>query len=803
MSRLIIVILALLIPVDNLAEVILDGTLGPARELTGPEFHISPDLGQQRGQQLFHSFNIFTLKEGEQAIFLGDESLTHIISRVTGGQPSLIDGKLYSNVPHANLYFLNPAGVVFGPHAQLDLPGSFYVSTADVLYLGDTGQFHARFPERSTLSVAPPTAFGFLTHTPAPIEIHDSRLSVSTGQTLSLIGGELSLRGMVSSVFGSMKLVAESGRIDLVSIASEGQVTPTEKGLEYSSGIQGGEIILHGAVIGIPFMTLSKTKSGNLFLYSKVLDMDNSYIWGTTYQENEGGIVEIDANEIVLRQSAITHYAMLGTLHKGTILFKTDRLLLDHSGIRSNAYSWAGPPGHLIFEIGDMLTVAEGSTISTGSLGKNDTGNIYISAKHLLLDGGTIENSAMGTGLGGQIVIRIGENLVIQKDGWIMGASFSPLTMEKQITNIDIESPQVLLNKGSIFNGTLGGRQGGNISIKNVDTFSMIGGIISAGGINLLEKLNTGNSGNIEIIARQINLTEGTLIGTTNSHGGKAGNIDITAQQINLSGNSIIDTKNSDQGKAGNIDITAQQITLEQESKIQSATMGSGAGGMITLHTENFNIIGQKGMWTGLSARSLSEESDAGQAGDIRLYTNHLWIDRGAIATSTLNATGGNITLQPKNWMYLREGQIETNIVGGESNGGNVVVQNSLFSILQGAKIFSSANQGFGGDIMIDSQYFLSAADTFNTLDASSERVERSGKIIITAPSEEVNFETDGLVGEFMTHTPFSPCAERKKEEINYFNINLQRFFPPPENLKATLELPQCKSFLSPLTHIP
>ena len=789
-------------PIDNLAEVILDGTLGPARELVGPEFHISSDLGQQQGQQLFHSFNTFTLKEGERATFSGDESLTHIISRVTGGQPSFIDGELHSSVPHADLYFLNPAGVVFGSHAQLNLPGSFHVSTADVLYLGDTGQFHARFPDRSILSIASPTAFGFLTHPPASIEAHDSKLKVSTGQTFSLIGGDLSLQGFVSTVLGNMQVVAESGRINLASVASEGQVALTTKGLEYSLGTQGGKITLHGVKIGT-FFNLQKAKSGDLFLRAKVLEIHDSSLWGSTYQENEGGMVKIEANEIILRQSSIAHYAAPETRSKGTMLFKADRLLLEHSGIRGNAYSWYGPSGHLIFEINDTLTIAEGSTISTSSWGENDTGNIYISAKHLLLDGGNIENSAAGTGLGGQILIKTGDRLVIQKHGWIMGASWSPLTVERQVTSIDIESPRIFLNDGMIFNGTMGGRQGGDILIKNVDTFSMIGGIISAGGINLLEKINTGDSGNIHIVARQINLKEAALIDTLNAHGGKAGNIDVTAQQIELSGNSIINTMSFDQGKAGNIDITTQHITLEKESRIQSATQGSGSGGTITLHTQDLHIIGKKGGLTGFSAQSLSEDPNAGQAGDIRLHANHLWIDRGFISTSTFNATGGNIILQPKNWMYLREGQITTNIKGGESDGGNIVVQNSLFSILQGAKILSNAKQGFGGDITVDSRYFLSSAEVLSTLDASSERVERSGKIMITAPSEEVNFETDGLVGEFVIRAPFSPCAERKQNEINSFNINLQRFFPPPENLKGTIDLPRCKDFLSPFTLIP
>ncbi|OQX27092.1 MAG: hypothetical protein BWK80_07005, partial [Desulfobacteraceae bacterium IS3] len=117
----------------------LDGTVGTAGkiDLPGPNYAIKPEYGKQSGTNLFHSFQQFNIHNGESATFSGPASVKNIISRVTGGSASWIDGKLASTISGADLYFLNPAGVMFGSNASLDLSGSFHVSTADYLRLGE------------------------------------------------------------------------------------------------------------------------------------------------------------------------------------------------------------------------------------------------------------------------------------------------------------------------------------------------------------------------------------------------------------------------------------------------------------------------------------------------------------------------------------------------------------------------------------------------------------------------------------------------------------------------------------------
>ena len=143
------------------SQVITDGSVGPGVTLIGPGFQVTDDLGTRAGDNLFHSFSEFSIRTGESATFSGPDEIANVISRVTGPDPSDIDGILRSTMPAADFYFINPNGVTFGPNAILDVQGSFHVSTADELRFEGGDVFSATGPETSGLAVAEPRAFGF------------------------------------------------------------------------------------------------------------------------------------------------------------------------------------------------------------------------------------------------------------------------------------------------------------------------------------------------------------------------------------------------------------------------------------------------------------------------------------------------------------------------------------------------------------------------------------------------------------------------------------------------------------------
>src|SRR4051794_5094886 len=208
---------ALLVAAPVQAQIVTDGSVGSKVSLHGGEIEIGANLGTRTGDNLFHSFETFGIATGQTATFTGPGDIRNVISRVTGGEISNIDGTLTSRVGQADLYFLNPAGVMFGPNAQLDVPGSLHVSTAHELHFADGTRFSAVDKAGSGLTVAPPEAFGFLDRPPGRIAVEHSQLSLQPGKAFSLVGGSL-------DIVDGARLAATSGAMTLATIASPGQV---------------------------------------------------------------------------------------------------------------------------------------------------------------------------------------------------------------------------------------------------------------------------------------------------------------------------------------------------------------------------------------------------------------------------------------------------------------------------------------------------------------------------------------------------------------------------------------------------
>ena len=197
--------------------------------------------------------------------------IENILSRVTGGQRSDIDGHCGLDgtaAEGAHLYLLNPSGVMFGPNARLDINGSFHVSTADYLRLADGARFFARLGEKSTLTVAPPVAFGFLGPTPAAITVKGSLLTVSEGKAMAVVGGGIQVVGG--------QLVAPSGRVQLASVASSGEVLASplemEPDLQVNAFTRLGSLTLEQNAL----LNVSGTRGGTVLIRSGRLLVDQS-----------------------------------------------------------------------------------------------------------------------------------------------------------------------------------------------------------------------------------------------------------------------------------------------------------------------------------------------------------------------------------------------------------------------------------------------------------------------------------------------------------------------------------------------
>src|SRR5687768_7423780 len=85
------------------AQIVTDGSVGPRVSLRGGQIEIGADLGTRSGDNLFHSFERFGIAPGQTATFTGPDTVRNVISRVTGGETSHIDGTLAFRVGQADL----------------------------------------------------------------------------------------------------------------------------------------------------------------------------------------------------------------------------------------------------------------------------------------------------------------------------------------------------------------------------------------------------------------------------------------------------------------------------------------------------------------------------------------------------------------------------------------------------------------------------------------------------------------------------------------------------------------------------
>ena len=394
------------------ADVILDGSMGISGALAGPNYNITSDLGKQHGGNLFHSFSQFNLVKNDVATFSGPASVTNIISRVTGGAASSLDGTLKSTINGANLYFINPAGIMFGPNASIDISGAFHATTADYLKLGTDGRFDARNQENSVLTSAPPSAFGFATETPAPILINSSRLSVAGGQTMSFIGGDIT----ISNDADIPVLSAPGGRINLASVASSGELILAPESIDSSAFSKMGTIGVsnseeHDYLTSSGDITVTTDSyamgSGSIYISGGKFVTDNAYIFSYTPAGIEGKNIVVEARDSVeLKNGSWICTDTYSTGKAGNIAIYAPQIIIDgYSWISACSYG-TGNSGSVTISNADTVILSNLGAILTDAYGKGNAGDITIDTKDLTLkDGGYISSQALSptSGQGGNI----------------------------------------------------------------------------------------------------------------------------------------------------------------------------------------------------------------------------------------------------------------------------------------------------------------------------------------------------------------------------------------------------------------
>ncbi|MCS6812777.1 MAG: filamentous hemagglutinin N-terminal domain-containing protein, partial [Cyanobacteria bacterium] len=192
------------------AQSVLPATDGTGTIVTPNGNYFNIGGGTQSGANLFHSFQQFGLSPEQTANFLATPDLQNILSRVVGGNPSIIDGLIQVTGGNPNLYLLNPAGIIFGQNASLNIPASFTATSATGVGFGADHWFHAIGPNNYASLIGNPTHFQFNTLQPGSI-VNAGSLAVNHGQSLTLLGGTVINTGTLTAPNGSITTLAVPG----------------------------------------------------------------------------------------------------------------------------------------------------------------------------------------------------------------------------------------------------------------------------------------------------------------------------------------------------------------------------------------------------------------------------------------------------------------------------------------------------------------------------------------------------------------------------------------------------------------
>ncbi|WP_446377291.1 CHAT domain-containing protein [Coleofasciculus sp. E2-BRE-01] len=215
-------------PTPLVSQPITPATDGTGTQVTpdGNRLDIQGGSVSADGANLFHSFQEFGLDSGQIANFLANPQTRNILGRVIGGDPSMINGLIQVTGSNANLFLLNPAGIVFGSDARLNVPADFTATTATSIGFGNNNWFNALGNNDYQSLVGVPHQFAFDISQPGSI-VNAGNLAVAEGQNLTLLGGTVINTGQLTAPGGTITIAAVPGE-NLVRISQPGNLLSLE-----------------------------------------------------------------------------------------------------------------------------------------------------------------------------------------------------------------------------------------------------------------------------------------------------------------------------------------------------------------------------------------------------------------------------------------------------------------------------------------------------------------------------------------------------------------------------------------------
>lgn len=738
-----------------LAQLIVpDNTLGPEQSVVSPDATTNDlviDGGAQRNTALFHSFERFGINSNQTVFFENPAAVENIITRVTGGLPSNIDGLLGVDGP-ANLFLANPSGVIFGPNAQLDVAGAFVATTANQFLFANGTSFNAvnpNAPPLLTVSVPLGVQFGA---NPQPITVNGATLEAGIGEPLVLLGGDVTLNdanidapGRHVGLAGLSQPGTISFNLDATSPQTFLTVPPFGRANLFLNNSTvntrseaSGDIIFQAQNISFNESTLFAglnedvdsldTKGGSILVKgTRDIQLTDSIIQTLVEEDGQGGDIHINAtNRLFLDgESEISSLAEGFESDAGNIFINAPDIRLNSSSRIASVTQASGGDINLTTH---SLLVRQNSDIATTKFGPNTSdGNIRIRANNILIDDRGGDRNRPPIGITADVQF-IPEDL-----------GLPPETRGGTGGSIEIDTQNLTLIGGLIGSTVFGNAQGGDLTIRARDTIRLVGDPAAArdnfAGIAefstaIRDASFEGESGDLRIDARRLILTNGSTIDAGAFGLGNGGDISInTTESVTLQGTLngqpsriITQLQNTGSFQGGDIDLVTGRLTLRDGGQISASTIAEseGNGGDVTISANQGIFItgssprielppGNAGapfvldstgtrFPSGIFANSLGE----GNAGNVDIFSPSITVSNGAqISVSSTNAgAAGSLFIQGNN-VVLDNAALLAEAVEGNQADISLIVRDSL-SLLNGSRISTVARgDANGGNIVI------------------------------------------------------------------------------------------------------
>ncbi|MEG3992798.1 CHAT domain-containing protein [Microcoleus sp. SVA1B1] len=609
---------------------------------------------------LFHSFTQFGLSEGQTANFLTNPNIQNILGRITGGNPSLINGLIQVTGGNSNLFLMNPAGIIFGPNASLNVPGSFNATTATGIGFGNNQWFSAIGNNNWASFIGMPNSFAFTTLQGGSI-VNAGNLTVPPGQSLTLLGGTVVNTGQLTAPSGNILISAVPGN-NLVRISQAGnllsldiQPTATQsslpnnwtqpvlslpelltgKGAASATSLTvnpNGEVVLAGNV-AVPVAAGTAIASGTLNVSGNT--GGNVNILG-----EKAGVIGANINASGADGGGTV---LVGGDERGLGILPNAARTFVSGDSTINADAVSNGNGGRVIVWADETTRFNGNITARGGLFSGNGGFVEVSGKQSLDFQGLVDLRST-FGIAGTLLLDPTDITISTgaDAGGTLGGVFTPSAATSTINN-----------------GTLQTQLGlGNVTISTASGFANQGDITVSAPVSWTNSNSlTLNANNSIFVNKNITANGGSITLNADLDGTGAGAIAITNAIINSNGGNIILGGGTNPSNSPAVGTAANPIGVD----LTGSTLNAGTG--------NISIRGQ-----GLAGVSFNDGISISNSG----------ITTAGTGSITLNGTGGNATGNKNKGINIITSTVESIGTGSitlNGTGGNGIDNNQGISI--------------------------------------------------------------------------------------------------------------------------